>query len=128
MKNKKTIIALIALIVCAAVLCAVYFAMRSKPVEGQKTITVQMQYDDVDREVEITTTEEYLSGALQQEKLIEGEDSAYGLYITTVDGRAADGSKNEFWGIYKDGTMTETGADGVVIADGDHYELVLGTW
>ena len=31
-------------------------------------------------------------------------------------------------GIYKNGEMTPTGADSTAISDGEHYELILGTW
>ena len=96
--------------------------------EDYITITVQMVYDDVDKEVQLRTNEEYLSGALLGAELIEGNDSEYGIYITTVDGRVADDEAHEFWGIYKDGEMTPTGADTTVIRDGEHYELILGTW
>ena len=128
MKNKKVLIALIALVLVAAALVTVYFLTRPAADEGSKTVTVQIKYDDVDKEVVLHTDAEFLSGALLEKKLIEGTDTEYGLFITTVDGRAADDAAHEFWGIYKNGEMTPTGADSTAIADGEHYELVLGTW
>lgn len=90
------------------------------------TIQVQLVYDDVDKTLEVTTHEETLAGALQAAELItESSDSAFGIYITGIDGRTADSMAQEWWCITKDGEMTETGADGVMIAEGDHYELTL---
>ena len=128
MKNKKVLIALIALIVVAAALVTVFLLTRPAAVEGSKTVTVQIKYDNVDKEVVLHTDAEFLSGALLEKKLIEGTDTEYGLFITTVDGRAADDAAHEFWGIYKNGEMTPTGADSTAISDGEHYELILGTW
>ena len=128
MKNKKVLIALIALVLVAAALVTVYFLTRPAADEGSKTVTVQIKYDDVDKEVVLHTDAEFLSGALLEKKLIEGTDTEYGLFITTVDGRAADDAAHDFWGIYKSGEMTPTGADSTAISDGEHYELILGTW
>ena len=127
MKNKKVLIALIALVLVAAALVTVYFLTRPAADGGSKTVTVQIKYDDVDKEVVLHTDAEFLSGALLEKKLIEGTDTEYGLFITTVDGRAADDAAHEFWGIYKNGEMTPTGADSTAISDGEHYELILGT-
>ena len=128
MKNKKVLIALIALVLVAAALVTVYFLTRPAADGGSKTVTVQIKYDDVDKEGVLHTDAEFLSGALLEKKLIEGTDTEYGLFITTVDGRAADDAAHEFWGIYKNGEMTPTGADSTAISDGEHYELILGTW
>jgi uncharacterized protein YpmB len=126
-KKKKSLIALAVLVVVVIALAVVYFATREEPVDGSKEITVEMIYDDVDRSVTITTDEEYLRGAMEQENLIAGNDSDYGLYVTEVDGRVADESIQEWWCITQDGDMTSTGVDEVVIADGDHFEFTLTT-
>lgn len=92
---------------------------------GAKTITV----DVVDENGEITTftistDEEFLRGALEQEQLIEGEDGPYGLYIKSVNGILADYDVNgAYWALSKDGEYLMTGADTTPIADGEHYEL-----
>ncbi len=92
---------------------------------GAKTITV----DVVDANGDVTTftintDEEFLSGALEQEKLIEGEDGPYGLYIKSVNGIVADFDTNgAYWALSKDGEYLMSGADTTPIADGEHYEL-----
>lgn len=128
MQKKKTpLIALAVLVVVAIILGVVYFVTREEPVEGGKEITVEIVYDDVDKSVTITTDEEFLRGAMEQENLIAGSDSEWGLYVTEVDGRAADDSIQEWWCITQDGEMTSTGVDEVVIEDGDHFEFTLVT-
>ncbi|MBQ6756743.1 MAG: DUF4430 domain-containing protein [Oscillospiraceae bacterium] len=123
--NKKTIIAIVAIVVIVAALLTVYLVTRPAPAAGGKTITVEIKYDEVDREVKITTGAETLADALREKNLIEGSESEWGLFITGVDGRTADDAKQEWWSITKDGEMTPTGADTTMIADGEHYELTL---
>ncbi len=59
------------------------------------------------------------------EALVEGENGAYGLFITSVDGETADDSNQEWWCITKEGGQVNTSADQTPIADGDKYELTL---
>ena len=71
--------------------------------------------------------EEYLGPALQSEGLIDGTQSEFGLYITTVDGYTADESAQEWWCLTKGGQSVNTGVDSTPIADGDAFELTLTT-
>ncbi|HAN21501.1 MAG: hypothetical protein A2Y15_00760 [Clostridiales bacterium GWF2_36_10] len=73
----------------------------------------------------IGTDAEFLLDALNQIDLVEGEDSEYGFFITAVDGVAANEDKQEWWGIYEDGNMTQTGVSTTPIEDGDTFELIL---
>lgn len=65
---------------------------------------------------------------MKEEKLVEGTQGEYGLYIETVDGVTADAANQEWWCITKDGEMLNTSADLTPIADGEHYELTLSKW
>ena len=128
--NKKTgrgkIIAAVAvLIVAAAALAAVYLAFGPKGAAGEKTITVEVVLPDGSAETAITTDEAYLRGALEQEGMIAGEESEYGLFVTAVNGVAADDSKEQWWCFTKDGESLATGVDSTPIADGEHYEITL---
>ena len=128
--NKKTgrgkIIAAVAvLIVAAAALAAVYFAFGPKGAAGEKTITVEVVLPDGSTETAITTDEAYLRGALEQEGMIAGEESEYGLFVTAVNGVAADDNKEQWWCFTKDGESLATGVDSTPIADGEHYEITL---
>ena len=93
---------------------------------GEKEITVDV-VDDKGGVTPFTlnTSAENLEDALVEANLVEGTESEYGLYITTVNGITADyDADGSWWAIQKDGEMLMTGARDTVIADGDHYELV----
>ena len=73
----------------------------------------------------IETDAEYLRGALESIDLIEGSESEYGLFVTAVNGIAADDSKQEWWCFTKGGEEMMTGVDTTPIADGDAFEITL---
>ncbi len=125
-QKKKIGIALAALAVLAVIFAAVYFFNRPQGTAGEKNIEVAVIFGDgTSSNHAIKTSEEFLRGALEQEKLISGEESQYGLFVKTVDGVTADDSKQEWWSFTKDGQMLETGVDSTPIADGDHFEITL---
>lgn len=127
-KRKNLIWALVALVVVAAIFTGVYFATRPAAEAGDKHITVTVVHKDAtERVVEIDTDEEMLRGALEQEDLVEGSESEYGLFITTVDGYTANDAEQEWWCITKDGEAVNTGVDSTPIYDGDAFELTLTT-
>ena len=91
----------------------------------KKTITVTVVDDKGESETfTITTTKTRLRGALEQEKLVQGDESEHGLYVKFVNGVRADYDKDgAYWSFSKDGVMLMTGVDDTVIADGDKYEI-----
>ena len=123
-QNKKIAIALAVLAVLAVIFGAVYFFNRPQGTAGEKTIEVAVIFGTAGNHT-IKTSEEFLRGALEQEKLISGEEGQYGLFVKTVDGVTADDSKQEWWFFSKDGQMLETSVDSTPIADGDHFEITL---
>lgn len=126
MKNKKIFIAVIALIAIAALMVGVYFATQEKPIEGEKTITVTVVHrDGSEKSFTCKTTEEKLGPVLVAENIVEDNRDQYGLYILVADGEKADYNVDQgWWALYKGDEQCGTGADSVVIADGDHYRLV----
>ena len=130
--NKKLIAGVVALIAVIAILLGVYLNNRQPTTSGSKTITVSV-FDTVGstgayNTATITTDEEYLRGALEQEDSgisISGSESEYGLFVTTVDGVTADDSKQQWWCFTKGGEMLNTGVDSTPIADGDTFEITL---
>lgn len=130
-KNKKVlIIAAVVLLVIAAVLFFVSRNNQPQTVEGAKTITVTVMQEGVDDKVfTIHTDAEFLRGALEQENLVEGTESQYGLYVITVDGVTADDSQRQYW-CFKDGNGDDltVGVDSAPIADGDAFQIVLTTY
>lgn len=94
---------------------------------GTKTITFQVVHKDGSaKDFTIETEADNLRAALEQEKLIEGEESEYGLYVKTVDGETVDDANEEWWCLTdKDGNMTPTGVDDTKIANGDAYTFTF---
>lgn len=124
--SKKPILAVIGLVVVIAALLCVFLMTRQSTVEGKKTITVEVvDKDGASQEFTYETDREYLGEVLQDENLVEGEEGEFGLFITVVNGIAADDSNQEWWCITKTGEQLNTSADKTPIADGETYELTL---
>lgn len=76
----------------------------------------------------INTDEETVGAALLKLKVIQGENSSYGLYVKTVNGVAADYEKDQtYWSFYIDGEYAQTGVDMTAITDGSTYKLAIET-
>lgn len=127
MKNKKTLIALIVLVVLVIGAFAVWKVNAPQGQTGDKTILVSVVVDTETSDFVIETDAEFLRGALEQEGLVEGTESEYGLYVTTVNGVTADESQQQWWCFTRSGGTLETGVDSTPIADGEHYEITLTT-
>ena len=128
--NKKSKIILAAAILLVLVVGALLIWQLNKPVaqEGGKNLVVTIVHGDgTSKDFSIATDAEFLRGALEEQKLIEGSESEYGLYVTSVDGEAADESLQQWWCFTKGGEMLMTGVDTTPIADGEHYEITLTT-
>ncbi len=122
-KQKWPILGLIILLVAAGIFYAVWRTNRPAPQAGEKAITVEVVHGDgSEKSFTYQTDEEYLGALLQEEGLISGTESEYGLYVTTVDGETADyDADGAYWWLSCNGEDAQTGADQVVIQDGDVY-------
>lgn len=115
-----------AVLIAAMVLCTA--CTQAEPQAGTKTITVQIIVDGADTVTKtIQTDAEYLRGALEEEDLIAGEESQYGLFVKTVNGITVDDAKQQWWCFTKGGEDLFTGVDDTPIADGDAFEITLKT-
>lgn len=91
-----------------------------------KTVTLTVTHrDGSTKEFTVKTSQEMLGAALQDEKLIEGTDGQYGLFVTTVDGETVDDSAQEWWCLTKGGQQVNTGVDSTPAEDGAAYEFTL---
>lgn len=126
MTRMKRILSVLLVLTLTAAAC-MSFAGCEKPKgnNDEKTITVTVIDDKGDStKFLIKTTSPNLRGALEQEKLIEGDESEFGLYVKVVNGLRADYDKDgAWWGFYKDGKQLPSGVDDTVISDGDEYEI-----
>lgn len=124
--NKKIVLAVVALVAVVAIALGLWVALKPQAAQGEKTITVNVVFaDGTQNSHTISTSEEYLRGALEQENMIAGDESEYGLFVTTVNGVTADDSKEQWWCFTKGGESLATGVDSTPIADGDAFEITL---
>lgn len=123
--KRKLILGVIALIAAVVVLAVIYVGFRPQGGQGSKNITVSVVYGDQTTDTfQIQTDEEFLRGAMEQEKLIQGEEGEFGLYITAINGVVADYNADQsWWCITQNGEMVSTGVDATPIADGEQYEF-----
>ena len=126
MKNKKLILAAVALVLVIAAMLGIYFATRPATSQGSKTITVTVVHaDGAEKKVTIRTDAEYLAEALLAENLVIGEDSQYGLNIHTVDGEKASWEANQsYWALFIGEDYATTGVAQTPVNDGDSFKLV----
>ncbi len=93
--------------------------------EGAKTFTFLVTDKDGNTTTfRISTDGEKLADALLAHELIEGEESAYGLYVKKVNGITADYDVDQtYWALLIDGEMAMTGVSDTVVEDGRTYEF-----
>lgn len=124
--RKKLLIGCGALVIACLLAAVLYMQTRPEPTEGAKAIDVVVVHGDgSEATFQYQTDAEYLGEVLTENGLVEGTESSYGLFITTVDGETADESLQQWWCITREGEMLSTGADQTPIADGEQYELTL---
>mgnify|MGYP000736143288 CR=1 FL=1 len=125
-KNGRLILAAVVVVLLIAVFAVIWFATRPATTEGSKTITVEVVHkDESTKTFTYHTDAEYLGEVLLAEGLVEGDESEYGLMITTVDGETVDDANQEWWCLTKGGEMWNYGADATELSDGDTYELTF---
>lgn len=124
--RKKLLMGCGALVVACLLAAVLYIQTRPGTTEGTKAIDVVVVHGDGSQATfQYQTDAEYLGDVLTENGLVEGTESSYGLFITTVDGETADDSLQQWWCITREGEMLSTGADQTPIADGEQYELTL---
>lgn len=126
--KKLWLIAGVAVVVIAALVgCWLAFGPKAGPA-GSKAIDVTVVYADASSDsFHISTDAEFLRGALEEQNLIKGTESEFGLFVSEVNGVAADGSQQQWWRFSKGGEDLMTGVDSTPIADGDAFEITLTT-
>ena len=127
--NKKTVMAVAALALAAALMLGLWYFTRPQSQAGEKTIVVQVVHGDQStKDFTCQTDADTLGEVLVEEKLAQGEEGPTGLFVTVVDGEVAQDSLRQWWCVTKDGEMLNTGVSSTPIADGDHFELTMSTY
>jgi hypothetical protein len=125
-ERRLTIIIAILLIVLVSGALTAYLIFRPQPIEGDKTIQVEIVIEDeIVRTVEINTDAQFLRQALDEANLIDGNETEFGFWITTVNGRLADDGNQEWWALSVNGDFAMYGVDEMPVADGDIFEFRL---
>ncbi len=121
--NKKVLIGVVALVLVAAVLCAVYFLARPQATAGAKNVTIEVVNGAGESTVyDVKTDAEFLHGAM---------DDANGLtyeitdgMVMTVNGETHNWSEDgTYWAIFVNGDYGQFGVDEQVVTDGDAYSF-----
>ena len=131
MKNKKTLIAAVALVVVIALMAAAYLFTRPAAVEGSKNVTIVIVHKDgTTKELSYATDLNYLSELLLEKELVTGyESEEYGYTIEGVDGVVADWAVDgAYWALYEGDAYATTSASGIVLVDGGVYKLIYETF
>ena len=72
----------------------------------------------------INTDKSTVGEALQELRLIDGDEGAYGLYVKTVNGITLDFDKDgTYWAFYVDGKYAEKGVDQTEINENSVYSF-----
>ena len=127
MKNKKLIVAVLALVLVIAALLGVYAATRPEAVEGEKNVTVVIVYEDgTEKKLEYATACESLADLLLEKDLVTGYSSEeYGFTIESVDGIMLDwATDGAYWALYEGDAYATESAAGIMLTEGGIYKLV----
>lgn len=128
MKNKSTIIvSLLVIIIAIAGVFGYKAYINSKSVEGTKEYTFIVRDTDNTfcKEYKFKTNEASLGKDLADRQIITTEKNSGMTFVTGVDGREADSSKQEWWNFKINGQDSMVNVDDVMIVNGDKVEFVL---
>lgn len=125
--NKKIMIGAAALVVALAAFLIIYSVFRQKPVEGSKSVTLEVLNQEKQTSTyEVKTDAEFLRQAMEEAKdfTFDGEVGDYGFTLYTINGEThnwnVDGS---YWAIYVNGEYAQNGIDSQPVKDGDVYRF-----
>lgn len=116
---------LASLLLCVALLLTACGTQTPDADSTVKTITVDVIANGDTATFTIETDAEMLRGALEEQNLIAGDESEYGLFVKTVNGITVNDANQEWWCFTKGGESLMTGVDSTRIADGDRFEITL---
>lgn len=137
MKNRTKAAALAAALLLALALAAcgagssgdvwdsALYAEDTELGEGENTMTFECTAGEKTVTFTIHTDSEYLRAALEENGLISGDESDFGLYVKAVNGMTADyDADGYYWSLYVDGEYASSGVDTTPVTDGGSYAFV----
>ena len=125
--SANKVLSLVLCMVLIAAMALMAAGCGSKPAPTGKAFTfVVTDLEGNEKTFNVTTEKATVGEALLDEGLIQGENSEFGLYVTTVDGISADWDKDQtYWAFYIDGEYAMTGVDATEVTEGATYSFVL---
>lgn len=131
--NKKAMNKMMRLILCTVLIAAMALMAVGCGSKSPETTASGVSFTFVVTDLEgnestfdITTSKATVGEALLDEGLIAGENSEYGLYVTSVNGMTADWDNDQtYWAFYIDGEYAMTGVDATEVTEGATYSFVL---
>lgn len=126
--NKKALFGVIALVALIAIFAVVYSVFREKPVEGSKSITIEVISKDAKATTyELKTDAMYFRQAMEETEGLTfgGTEGEYGMMVDTVNGEKADyAADGAYWSFYVNGGYCNYGIDTQPVEDGDAFKIV----
>lgn len=126
--KKKILIGVGTFLALAAILVGIFFIFREKPVEGSKSISIEViNSEDKSKVYELKTDAKYLRQAMEEADglTFSGDESEYGLMVNSVNGEIADYNTNgAYWSFYVNGEYCNYGIDTQPVEDGDEFRIV----
>ncbi len=128
--NKKALLGVISLVVVVAVMGILYSVYREKPVEGSKSITIEVVNKAQESVIyELHTDAEFFRQAMEEAEAdgftFSGTESEYGMMIDTINGERADYTLDAaYWSFYVNDEYCNYGIDTQPVIDGDAFEIV----
>lgn len=127
-KNTKKILGVALIVILIAAFALIWNNFREKPVEGSKTITIEViDNEEESTKYEVKTDAEYLRQAMEEAEGLEfsGSEGPYGMSIDTVNGVIADfNTDGPYWGFYVNGEYCNYGVDEQPVEDGDDFQII----
>ncbi len=128
MKNKKTIIIAVAVLVVIGIFAGLYVGFSEKPQAGAKTVYIEVvdAAASVD-EYTVQTDAEYLRQVMDEADGLTygGTESDYGMMVDTVNGYRADYTLDgAYWAFYVNDEYCNYGIDTQPVANGDIFQIV----
>ena len=130
-KTKKIILGILILAVLVAGLLFAYTKFKPGKTEGTKTVTIQVvddqkQQTDYTVESDAQTLREAMDNA--EGLTYSGDESEYGIMITTVNGVVADYEKDgAYWAFYVNDEYCNYGIEEQPVNDQDVFKIEYTT-
>lgn len=131
--SRKIVLGVAALALVIVLLAVVYSVFREKPVEGSKSVTIEVTGLESEKtEYTLKTDAEYLRQAMEEAETdgltFSGQESEYGMMVDTVNGLTADyNADGAYWSFYVNGEYCNYGIETQPVEDGDVFSIVYTT-